>query len=64
MPSRSCGTIRPPALVTAAGMPRSDAADLVRHMSGPFRLLDALRRADALVRTGPSPAALAPTPGS
>ena len=53
-----------PLLVTAAGMPRSDAADLVRHMSGPFRLLDALRRADALVRTGASPAAHAPTPGS
>jgi deoxyribonuclease V len=40
-----------PLLVTAAGMPQLDAADLVRHMAGPFRVPDALRRADALART-------------
>ncbi len=38
--------------VTAAGMPRAEAAALVRQMAGPFRLPDALRRADALARTG------------
>jgi len=41
-----------PLFVTAAGMPRTDAADLVRHMAGRFRLPDALRRADTLARTG------------
>jgi deoxyribonuclease V len=37
-------------LVTATGLPRDDAADLVRHMAGRFRIPDALRRADALAR--------------
>ena len=41
-----------PLYVTAAGMPRADAADLVRRMVGRYRLPDALRRADTLVRTG------------
>jgi deoxyribonuclease V len=41
-----------PLLVTAAGMPRADAADLVRRMAGRFRVPDALRRADALARGG------------
>jgi len=41
-----------PLYVTAAGMPRSDAADLVRHMAGRYRMPDALRRADTLARTG------------
>jgi len=41
-----------PLFVTAAGMPRADAADLVRHMSGRYPLPDALRRADTLARTG------------
>jgi deoxyribonuclease V len=45
-----------PLLITAAGMPVQEAADLVRHMAGPFRLPDALRRADALARTHPSSA--------
>lgn len=46
-----------PLFVTAAGMPRADAAGLVRHMAGRFRIPDALRRADQLARTGnPSPA--------
>jgi deoxyribonuclease V len=40
-----------PLLVTAAGLPRAEAADLVRHMAGRFRVPDALRRADALART-------------
>ena len=41
-----------PLYVTAAGMPRQDAADLVRRMAGRYRLPDALRRADALARSG------------
>lgn len=48
------GTSMRPLFVTAAGMPRADAADLVRHMAGRFRLPDALRRADALARAGPA----------
>jgi deoxyribonuclease V len=43
-----------PLFVTAAGMPVAEAADLVRHMTGPFRLPDALRRADVLARAGPA----------
>jgi deoxyribonuclease V len=39
-----------PLLVTAAGLARADAADLVGHMAGRFRVPDALRRADALAR--------------
>jgi deoxyribonuclease V len=42
-----------PLFVTAAGMPRLDAADMVRHMAGRHRLPDALRRADALARARP-----------
>jgi deoxyribonuclease V len=41
-----------PLFVTAAGMLISDAADLVRRMGGPYRLPDALRRADNLARAG------------
>jgi deoxyribonuclease V len=44
------GTSRRPLLVTAAGLPRDDAADIVRNMGGMFRVPDALRRADALAR--------------
>jgi deoxyribonuclease V len=39
-----------PLYVTAAGMPRQEAAELVRRMAGRHRLPDALRRADALAR--------------
>jgi len=39
-----------PLFVTAVGLPRDEAADLVRCMSGRFRVPDALRRADALAR--------------
>ena len=39
-----------PLYVTAAGMPADEAADLIRRMSGPFRLPDALRMVDALSR--------------
>jgi deoxyribonuclease V len=46
------GTSARPLYVTAAGMPRADAADLVRRMAGPHRLPDALRRADTLARHG------------
>lgn len=42
-----------PLYVTAAGLPRGQAADLVRHMAGRYRLPDALRRADALARGHP-----------
>jgi deoxyribonuclease V len=42
-----------PLFVTAAGMSRHQAADLVRHMAGRYRLPDALRRADALARGRP-----------
>jgi hypothetical protein len=38
--------------ITAAGMPRADAADLVRRMADPHRLTDALRRAGTLARRG------------
>jgi deoxyribonuclease V len=44
-----------PLYVTAAGVPLQEAADLVRHMAGQFRLPDALRRVDGLARTGRSP---------
>jgi deoxyribonuclease V len=54
------GTSARPVLVTAAGMRRADAAELVRLMAGRFRLPDALRRADQLARTGLS-AALQPS---
>jgi deoxyribonuclease V len=46
------GTSARPLYVTATGMPRADAADLVRRMAGQHRLPDALRRADALARNG------------
>lgn len=41
-----------PLFVTSVGLPRADAADLVRRMAGRFRLPDALRRVDTLARTG------------
>ena len=46
------GTSARPLHVTAAGMPRTDAADLVRHMAGQYQLPDALRRVDSLARHG------------
>ncbi len=53
MPSRSCADPQPgPLYVTAAGMPRADAANLVRHMVGRRQLPDALRRADTLACHG------------
>jgi deoxyribonuclease V len=42
-----------PLFVTAAGMPRQQAADLIRQMAGRYRLPNALRRADALARGHP-----------
>jgi deoxyribonuclease V len=42
-----------PLYVTAAGMPRADAASLVRNMDGPHRIPSALRRVDTLARGGP-----------
>jgi deoxyribonuclease V len=39
-----------PLYVTAAGIPVADAAEMVRVMSGEFRVPDALRRVDALSR--------------
>lgn len=44
------GTARRPLYVTAAGIPPAGAAELVRAMTGKFRLPDALRRADTLAR--------------
>lgn len=46
------GTSGRPLFVTSVGLPRADAADLVRCMAGWFRLPDALRRVDTLARTG------------
>jgi len=45
------GTSARPLFVTAAGMPRGEAADLVRRMAGQHRLPDAIRRADTLAHT-------------
>jgi deoxyribonuclease V len=47
------GSSARPLFVTAAGMPTADAADLVRRMTGRYRLPDALRRADTLARADP-----------
>ena len=47
------GSSAPPLFITAAGMPSAEAADLVRRMTGQYRLPDALRRADTLARAGP-----------
>jgi deoxyribonuclease V len=44
------GSAAKPLYVTSAGIAPSDAAHLIRAMAGPFRLPDALRRADALAR--------------
>jgi deoxyribonuclease V len=46
------GTSVRPLFVTAAGMPRDEAAELVRRIAGQHRLPDAMRRADKLARTG------------
>ena len=51
--SRFRAAIHAVAVVTAAGMPAADAADLVRHWAGRYRLPDALHRADTLARAGP-----------
>jgi deoxyribonuclease V len=40
-----------PLYVTAADLPREQAAAIVRRMTGPNRLPDALRRVDALARS-------------
>lgn len=48
------GTSARPLFVTAAGLPISEAAELVAAMAGPFRIPDALRRVDALARGAPS----------
>jgi len=44
------GSAARPLYVTSAGIRPADAADLVRTMTGKYRLPDALRRADALAR--------------
>ena len=56
------GTSTRPLYVTAAGIPRADAAGLVRCMAGAHRIPDALRRADTLARTGRPPASTAGRP--
>jgi deoxyribonuclease V len=53
------GSSARPLFVTAAGMPSTDAADLVRRMAGRYRLPDALRRADTLARAGPPAVSMA-----
>ena len=52
------GSSARPLFVTAAGMPRAHAADLVRRMAGRHRLPNALRRADTLARAGPAAATM------
>ena len=47
-----------PLFVSAAGMPRGDAADLVRHLADRYPLPDALRRADTPARAGPPAATM------
>jgi len=49
IPVIRAGSVQP-LFVTAAGLPRTEAASLVATMAGRFRLPDALRRADALAR--------------
>jgi hypothetical protein len=44
------GNTKRPLYVTSAGIAPADAAELVRTMTGKFRLPDALRRVDALAR--------------
>ena len=44
------GNAARPLYVTSAGLPPADAAELVRKMTGKFRLPDALRRVDRLAR--------------
>ena len=44
------GNATRPLYVTSIGIPPADAAELVRTMSGKFRLPDALRRVDNLAR--------------
>jgi deoxyribonuclease V len=44
------GTAKRPLYVTAAGISPAGAAELVRTMTGRFRLPDALRRVDSLAR--------------
>jgi deoxyribonuclease V len=46
------GSSTRPLYVTAAGIARADAADLVWRMAGRHRMPDALRRADTLARNG------------
>jgi len=48
----SRGKATRPLYVTAVGLPRAEAADVVKHMAGAYRLPDALRRVDALARGG------------
>jgi deoxyribonuclease V len=45
-----------PLYVTAAGLSAATAAEIIRAMSGEFRMPDALRRVDALARDKESPA--------
>ena len=52
VPVKRGSSVRP-LFVTAAGMPPTDAANLVRRMAGRYRLPDALRRADTLARADP-----------
>jgi deoxyribonuclease V len=44
------GTSARPLYITAAEMPRADAAELIKGMAGQYRMPTALRRVDALTR--------------
>ena len=57
VPVKRGSSVRP-LFVTAAGMPAADAANLVRLMTGRYRLPDALRRADNLARADPPTATM------
>ncbi|MBX6751022.1 MAG: endonuclease V [Micromonosporaceae bacterium] len=50
------GAATKPLFVTACGLTIAEAARIVTSMAGPYRLPDALRRADALARRGTIPA--------
>lgn len=55
------GAATRPLYVTATGVPVEEAAALVARMAGPYRMPEALRRADALARGRPT-AAPSPRP--
>jgi deoxyribonuclease V len=57
------GSATRPLYVTSAGVPVTEAAELVRRMAGAHRLPDALRRVDALARAESPTVHNGPIPG-